>query len=515
MKKISRKTKRLCLFLIVVSLSVKAYSQKVFVYKNEEYNIEVAFPDAPGIIDYKQMPENKQTEISNEKLRKYSEKISKKIDTKLLGVTSIAGGFWYSVEISEEPKSYLRFDELMKSISEKFTVKGKYSSGKIEATEYEIVLVGGSSCTKYKVINYNKMQYKLSVNNMLNVKLCVEDKDAYPFFNSLKIGGVPILNPLAETSRFKVYNIDYNANMAAAPQLETVNINSGTDTVKQIVYVKSGKKSGYQYEKLSDVDKNIPLNTLSNPYRFALIIGNEDYTSRQVDLKTESNVEFARNDASAFKEYCMNTMGIPEKNITFLLDATSGQISQGISKLKLLSKASGGKSQLIVFYAGHGLPDEKTKEPYLIPVDVNGSNVTAGIKLQDLYNSLTEFPSERIMVFLDACFTGGGRNAGLVASRGVKIMPKEDVLKGNLVVFSSSSGEQSSLPYADQKHGMFTYYLLKKLQETKGDVTYSDLSKFLDEKVSIESLLVNSKEQNPVVNTSQAVSATWKMWKAK
>jgi hypothetical protein len=62
---------------------------------------------------------------------------------------------------------------------------------------------------------------------------------------------------------------------------------------------------------------------------------------------------------------------------------------------------------------------------------------------------------------------------------------------------------------------MFTYYLLKKLQETRGDVTYLELSQSLNEKVSIESLLINSKEQNPVVNTSQDVAGKWKLWLVK
>ena len=171
-------------------------------------------------------------------------------------------------------------------------------------------------------------------------------------------------------------------------------------------------------------------------------------------------------------------VNIPEKNITFLLDATVGQITQGITKLNLLSKACNGKSQLMFFYAGHGLPDETTKEPYLIPVDVSGANVTTGIKLNDLYKSLTEFPSERVTVFLDACFTGGSRNAGLIAGRSVKINPKINILTKNIIVFSSSSSEQSSLSYAEKNHGMFTYFLLKKIQETKGELTYSELFDF-------------------------------------
>jgi len=265
----------------------------------------------------------------------------------------------------------------------------------------------------------------------------------------------------------------------------------------------------------SDVDNNIPVNNEENNFTFALIIGNEDYTKFQLDLKSEMNVEFARNDATTFKEYCIKTLGIPEKNITFIIDGTFGQISQGLSKLNLIAKITDKKASIIFYYAGHGLPDESTKEPYLIPVDINSSNLSSALKLKDIYSKLTEFPCEKITVFLDACFTGGGRNQGLFAARGVKIKPKDELLNGNIIVFSSSSGEQSSLPYKEKQHGLFTYYLLKKVQETKGELTYKALSDFLTEKISLESVLINSKEQNPQTNISSDVSNKWENWKLK
>jgi hypothetical protein len=286
-----------------------------------------------------------------------------------------------------------------------------------------------------------------------------------------------------------------------------------SDTVKQIVYVNTDKNEGYSFKRNADIDKDIPVSTGSNEMTFALIIGNEDYTKFQLDLKSEVNVDFARNDASAFKEYALKTLGIPEKNITFLLDATSGQISQALSKINLIEKNTAGKAKIIFYYAGHGLPDENTKEPYLIPVDVSGSNLSSAIKLNDVYKKLTEFPCERITVFLDACFSGGGRNQGLVAARGVKIKVKDEVLKGKMIVFTSSTGEQSSLPYKDKAHGIFTYFLLKKLQETKGSASYLELSDYLIEKVSLENLLINNKEQNPTTLISPDAANSWKIWK--
>ena len=263
----------------------------------------------------------------------------------------------------------------------------------------------------------------------------------------------------------------------------------------------------------SDVDKNIPVNKTKQPYRYALIIGNEDYAKYQKGLNTETNVEFARNDATIFKDYAVKTLGIDEMNAHLLLDATTGEISQKIDLISKLASKTGEQAELFFYYAGHGLPDEETKTPYIIPVDVTGTNLASAIKLEDIYKKLGESGAGRVTVFLDACFSGGGRDAGLIAARGVKVRAKENLIIGNVVVFTASSGEQSVMPYEKEQHGLFTYFLLKKLKESKGDITYNALADYLSSNVSIESLRVNQKEQDPKVNVSSDVENVWKNWK--
>jgi len=227
---------------------------------------------------------------------------------------------------------------------------------------------------------------------------------------------------------------------------------------------------------------------------------------------SESNVEFARNDAAIFKEYATKVMGVEEKNLFYLTDATAGEMEQKIDLISKLAAKSGGEAEIVFFYAGHGLPDEVSKEPYIMPVDVSGTNLNSAIKLADVYKSFSETGARRITVFLDACFSGGGRDAGLLAARGVKVKPKNEMVSGNMVVFSASSGEQSSLPYMDEQHGMFTFFLLKKLQETKGNITYGELANYVKNQVSLESLRINSKEQDPTVQVSISVNELWENW---
>jgi len=268
----------------------------------------------------------------------------------------------------------------------------------------------------------------------------------------------------------------------------------------------------YTYSAYDNVDKNIPRRPKPYPYRYALIIGNEDYSSFQSDLKNEVNVAFAVNDANVFKEYVQYTLGVPEENIILLRNANAIDMHRAIQKICLLIKNLNGKAEVFVYYAGHGLPDEKTREAYIIPCDVTGSDLQFAIKLNDLYAKFSEYPSKRVTVFLDACFSGGARNQSLVENRGVKIKPNEDILKGNIVVFTASSGEQSALPYTQKNHGLFTYFLLKKLQESKGELSYRELSDFLTEEIGVNSLIINNKEQNSKTLTGPQLSDTWKEW---
>ena len=258
----------------------------------------------------------------------------------------------------------------------------------------------------------------------------------------------------------------------------------------------------------SDVDKNIPVtgNVLSN--RVALIIGNEDYSQ---SINSQINVPYAVRDAQVFKDYAKNILGVGDNNIFFFNNTTAGVMRREIDRVSKLVTKMGSTTELYFYYAGHGFPDEKTKVPYLIPVDVNSNNLSDGVSLKDLYNNFGSTGAAKVTVFLDACFSGGGRDEGILSARGIRIVPENQQCVGNMVVFAASKGDQVALPYHDQKHGLFTYFMLKKLKESKGKVTYKEFYDYLKQNVGVESIRI-SKEQDPVINFSPLVSSQWEKW---
>ena len=251
---------------------------------------------------------------------------------------------------------------------------------------------------------------------------------------------------------------------------------------------------------VSDVDTNIPQSQEDNDRTFVVILANENYN-------TESRVEYAHNDGEVFSRYCKKALGIPESNIRVVFDATLNNIRAQVDWLSKVGEAYGGEARLMLYYAGHGIPDESSKEAYILPVDGYGSNVATGYKLSELYAQLSAIPSSSTLVFLDACFSGANRDDQMLASvRGIAVRVKKEVPQGNLVIFSAAQGDETALPYNEQGHGMFTYFLLKKLQETGGNVSLGDLSDYVTDQVRKMSVVTKSKPQTPTVSTGVSIS---------
>lgn len=296
-------------------------------------------------------------------------------------------------------------------------------------------------------------------------------------------------NPVEPSDVAMEYNFD--AIEWALPQ-------GNTTTVRTVA--RSGK---------SDIDRNIPGSSEIDAMTFVVIVANENY-------QTESRVEFALNDGRTFYTYCCKTLGIPETNIHKVENATLNNLRREINWLKSVVSAYGGEANAIFYYAGHGIPDEATRTSYLLPVDGYGTDVSTGYELAALYRELGAMPAKRMSVFLDACFSGARRDGKMMTSaRGIAIKAAQGMPSGNTVVFSAAQGMETAYPNREQGHGMFTYYLLKKWQETAGKVSYGDLFEYVHENVSRQSVVLNSKSQTPEVISGPSVSAEWRNWMLK
>ena len=254
----------------------------------------------------------------------------------------------------------------------------------------------------------------------------------------------------------------------------------------------------------SDVDVNIPQGKQDNSNTYAIIIGNEQY-------KSVTSVSFAENDANIFAKYCTQVLGLPAKNVSLYTNISYAGFLKAIRQIKQIAKTNNGNLNIIFYYSGHGIPNEDTKDAYLLPIDADGTMMEVCYPVSKLYADLSATNAKRIMVFLDACFSGAQRDGGVLqaSARGVAIKAKPTSPQKNMLVFSAASGEETAYPYKEKNHGIFTYYLLKKLQETEGNVTMGELTDYVKTEVLKSSIIENQKSQTPTFSVSPELKANW------
>lgn len=247
-----------------------------------------------------------------------------------------------------------------------------------------------------------------------------------------------------------------------------------------------------------------PLTGNKSENTLVAIIANEEY-----DLA--ANVDNATSDGLAFKEYCIRTLGVPEDNVRYMANLSFGRMKKGLNDILELADMLNGEANLLLYYAGHGIPDNKTKDAFLMPVDADGTDTSLCLSLTDLYSNINSKNLNRCVVFLDACFSGAQRGGDMiVAARGVKLKPKEAAPEGKTIVFTATSDDQAAFSHKEEKHGLFTYFLLKKLQESKGNVTLGELADYLSQKVGFESRRINNAPQTPSVLVAAGIGDSWK-----
>tara|TARA_A100001388_G_scaffold48119_1_gene31884 strand:- start:3488 stop:4240 length:753 start_codon:yes stop_codon:yes gene_type:complete len=242
---------------------------------------------------------------------------------------------------------------------------------------------------------------------------------------------------------------------------------------------------------------------MNNPDAVAVVIGVENY-------QYVADATYAYNDAEVFREYLSETLGFKKSKIKIATNskATLAELNKLLGYNGWLSRnVKPGKSDVVVYFSGHGIPDAKTKKTGLLPFDVD-PNYSVGLGLKDLYRTLGSLQARSVTVFLDTCFSGQGREKQtlLADTRGIMIVPKEKAIPDNVTVLSAATAGQISGPIKDKEHGLFTYYLLKGLGGTADankdkKLTMAELTNYVSSKVK-EDAAIKGREQTPELQGS-------------
>ena len=253
--------------------------------------------------------------------------------------------------------------------------------------------------------------------------------------------------------------------------------------------------------QLSDVDVLPVTKTGTRKNAHAVVIGLERYRN---ELPQANHAE---RDARVVARYLSGTMGYEEGNIALLLNdrATKGDMEKYFETW--LPNRVESDDTVFVYFSGHGAPNAKTGEAYLVPYD--GDPVflnNTGYPLSRLYQSLADLPAKEVVVVLDSCFSGaGGRSVIAKGMRPIITEIKSPLLgKGKTIVLAASSGQQVSSTYEQKTHGLMTYFFLKGLQgeadtNKDGKIDIAELFEYLRPQVERVARRDFNNEQTPLL----------------
>jgi hypothetical protein len=249
----------------------------------------------------------------------------------------------------------------------------------------------------------------------------------------------------------------------------------------------------------SDVDTPLARRAKARANAYAVVVGIETYRNKL------PKADYASHDAKVMGDYLTQVMGYEEENVAVLLNDRAAKTDLEKYVEHWLPKRVEPGASVFIYFSGHGAPNPKTGDAYLVPYDGDPAFVDAtGYPLKRLYEQVGKLQAKEVVVMLDSCFSGaGGRSVIAKGMRPMMLSVENPILAGGkTVVLAASQGDQVSSTYDQKSHGLLTYFFLKGLQgeadkNKDGSVDLAELFDYVKPQVERKARRDFNNEQTP------------------
>ncbi|ALN65496.1 caspase domain protein [Lysobacter antibioticus] len=243
--------------------------------------------------------------------------------------------------------------------------------------------------------------------------------------------------------------------------------------------------------------------------RYALLVGIDDYAEQDV-----AKLNYAADDALALADSLARQGYV----VTILLDenATRQRI---VEHLAIMQESLKPEDTFVLFYAGHGLLRESNHQVYWLNYKGNPRRPDLdGLRLQHVAEMVSELPATRKLILLDHCYSGNysgrlviandsttpsvatpnpGPTTSVASREAIPVQMLQNLddagvqghASGERVMFIVAASRGAALEFTEERHGIFTYVLLRALAEESADtardggLSITELNDFLGAQV--------------------------------
>ena len=145
-------------------------------------------------------------------------------------------------------------------------------------------------------------------------------------------------------------------------------------------------------------------------------------------------------------------------------NGTRADIIRAINKV---ADETGSNDSVMVYYAGHGYEDKKTKVGYWIPSDASSKSPSNWVSSSDINKMLGSIPAKQVMLVSDSCFSGALTKEHEVTSASVAGESVQEILGKRSVTVMSSGGDEPVVDEGKEGHSIFAWHLIDKLNKVE------------------------------------------------
>ncbi len=194
------------------------------------------------------------------------------------------------------------------------------------------------------------------------------------------------------------------------------------------------------------VDDEAPAGT-AHPGDAALVIANEDYAFLP-------DVPYAARDAEAVAHTLIAARGIPPERVRVLHGANREQLLEAFDAVS----ATVTKGTMWLYFSGHGAASPSSTEPLLVGDDAKREAAVFTARSVSVPELRQRAGARRLVVVVDACFTGAGRSGEELVPGARFVVPQWTVPEAaNQLVVTAAGPDQVAGPYEAAEHGLFTW----------------------------------------------------------
>jgi hypothetical protein len=241
----------------------------------------------------------------------------------------------------------------------------------------------------------------------------------------------------------------------------------------------------------------------------AVIIGNQRYRG---DVPAD---EHAIRDALLMRRYLTERVGYAPENVILLENATQDELAKTLGTPldpggALKDRVHAGRTAVLVYYSGHGVPGRLTGQAFLLPVDGDPEDPSAtGYAVADLYHSVLALDPRSLVLVLDASFSADSFAGAVMQSPANLAEGALDPPRGSPVTLLAAT---TDVEFANEDQqvgiGLFTRYLLLGMDggadlhrkgNQNGEVTLNELDAWFEDELGFAARRDFGRSQRPTL----------------